>query len=224
MIIINHDVQAPPFVYKQNAWNFHRMSRLPPRAAFNPAAIDNVLRKLREDAICVFQDVDLTLSDAHWSMEHKRTHPANARQIAQKRFKEDVKSICGDAATLYRVVEDVMWDVLNLSAYVAANHDDAVHARVDIATATVLLSLYASKPVMTLKERASLLYRCVSETDHVFGPETLAVIASRPDQCFRENELLDRATMDLFEKRYHRNVANGYTATTYGAPPYSMSV
>ena len=69
-------------------------------------------------------------------------------------------------------------------------------------------------------QRQSLLYRCVRETSHVFGPETLAMIASRYDQCFREAELLDHAAMDLFEKRYHRKVLDGYSVRTSQPPPY----
>jgi hypothetical protein len=37
------------------------------------------------------------------------------------------------------------------------------------------------------------------------------MIASRCDQCFREKELLDREAIDLFEKRYHRKVIDGFS-------------
>ena len=117
-----------------------------------------------------------------------------------------------------------MWDVLKMSARAAAHHDAAVQARVDTVTATVLDALSASKPLMTLKDRESLLYRCVRETTHVFGTKTLAVIASRHDQCFREKELVDAETMALFERRYHHNALDGYTARTCHPPPYSAMV
>lgn len=187
--------------------------------AFNPEAIERVRSRTRDDAIVVFQDIDDRLgSYSVWPIEYQ---PA---EVAQQRFRNDLSSISGDAATLYRVVDDVMWDVLKMSARAAAHHDAAVQARVDTVTATVLDALSASKPLMTLKDRESLLYRCVRETTHVFGPKTLAVIASRHDQCFREKELVDAETMALFERRYHHNALDGYTARTCRPPPYSAMV
>ena len=193
--------------------------------AFNPEAIDRVRSWMRDDAIVVFQDIDDRLGPySVWPIEYQQTYPAKALELAQQRFRNDLSSISGDAATLYRVVDDVMWDVLEMSARAAAHHDAAVQARVDTVTATVLDALSASKPLMTLKDRESLLYRCVRETTHVFGPKTLAVIASRHDQCFREKELVDAETMALFKRRYHHNALDGYTARTCGPPPYSAMV
>ena len=197
---------------------------LPPRmataaTAFNPEAIERVRSRTRDDAIVVFQDIDARLGPySVWPLDYQ---PA---EVAQQRFRNALRSISGDAATLYRVVDDVMWDVLKMSARAAAHHDAAVQARVDTVTATVLDALSASKPLMTLKDRESLLYRCVRETTHVFGPKILAVIASRHDQCFREKELVDPDAMALFERRYHHNALDGYTARTCLPPPYSAMV
>ena len=197
---------------------------LPPRmataaTAFNPEAIDRARKETRDDAIVVFQDIDARLGPySVWPIEYQ------PGKDAQQRFRNDLSSISGDAATLYRVVDDVMWDVLKMSARAAAHHDAAVQARVDTVTATVLDALSASKPLMTLKDRESLLYRCVRETTHVFGPKTLAVIASRHDQCFREKELVDPDAMALFERRYHHNALEGYTARTCRPPPYAALV
>ena len=130
--------------------------------AFNPEAIERVRSRTRDDAIIVFQDIDARLGPySVWPIEYQ---PA---EVAQQRFRNDLSSISGDAATLDRVVDDVMWDVLKMSARAAAHHDAAVQARVDTVTATVLDALSASKPLMTLKDRESLLYRCVRETTHV---------------------------------------------------------
>jgi hypothetical protein len=188
------------------------MSVLPPSAATaaTPAVIETARIVATRDAMDAFQHIDAILS-AH-GIEYRQTEP---------RFR-GLSSISGDP--LYRVVDDIMWDVLKLSAHVAAHHSAAVQARVDVVTATVLVSLNHSKPMMTLKDRDSLLYRCVRETTHVFGPETIAVIASRYDQCFREKELLDTEAMDLFEQRYHHKVLDGYTARTCRPPPYSAAV
>ena len=193
--------------------------------AFNPEAIDRARSRMRDDAIVVFQDIDDRLGPySVWPLDYRQTYPAEVRGLAQQRFRNDLSSISGDAATLYRVVDDVMWDVLKMSARAAAHHDAAVQARVDTVTATVLDALSASKPLMTLKDRESLLYRCVRETTHVFGPKTLAVIASRHDQCFREKELVDADAMALFKRRYHHNALDGYTARTCRPPPYSAMV
>ena len=187
--------------------------------AFNPEAIERVRSRTRDDAIVVFQDIDARLGPySVWPLDYQ---PA---EVAQQRFRNDLSSISGDAATLYRVVDDVMWDVLKMSARAAAHHDAAVQARVDTVTATVLDALSDSKPLRTLKDRESLLYRCVRETTHVFGPKTLAVIASRHDQCFREKELVDPDAMALFKRRYHHNALDGYTARTCRPPPYSAMV
>jgi hypothetical protein len=188
--------------------------------AFNPEAIERVRKETLDDAIVVFQDIDDRLGPySVWPIEYQ---PA---EVAQQRFRNDLSSISGDDATLYRVVDEVMWDVLKMSARAAAHHDAAVQARVDTVTATVLDALSrlsASKPLMTYKD--SLLYRCVREIPHAFGPKTLKVIASRHDQCFREKELLDAETMALFEGRYHHNALDGYTARTCRPPPYSALV
>ena len=190
--------------------------------AFNPEAIDRARSRMRDDAIVVFQDIDDRLGPySVWPIEYQ---PAKALEDAQQRFRNALSSISGDAATLYRVVDDVMWDVLKMSARAAAHHDAAVQARVDTVTATVLDALSDSKPLRTLKDRESLLYRCVRETTHVFGPKTLAVIASRHDQCFREKELVDPDAMALFKRRYHHNALDGYTARTCRPPPYSAMV
>ena len=197
--------------------------------AFNPEAIERVRSRMRDDAIVVFQDIDDRLGPySVWPLDYRQTYPAEVRGLAQQRFRNDLSSISGDAATLYRVVDDVMWDVLKMSARAAAHHDAAVQARVDTVTATVLDALSSiinrTKPLMTLKDRESLLYRCVRETTHVFGPKTLAVIASRHDQCFREKELVDPDAMALFERRYHHNALDGYSARTCRPPPYSAMV
>ena len=201
---------------------------LPPRmataaTAFNPEAIERVRSWTLADAIVVFQDIDDRLGPySVWPLDYRQTYPAEVRGLAQQRFRNDLSSISGDAATLYRVVDDVMWDVLKMSARAAAHHDAAVQARVDTVTATVLDALSASKPLMAYKD--SLLYRCVREIPHAFGPKTLEVIASHHDQCFREKELLDAETMALFERRYHHNALDGYTARTCRPPPYSAMV
>ena len=185
------------------------MSVFSPSAATaaTPAVIETARFIATGDAMDAFQHIDAILS-AHGSPTEPRIR--------------GLSSISGD--TLYRVVDDIMWDVLKLSAHVAAHHSAAVQARVDVVTATVLGSLNHSKPMMTLKDRDSLLYRCVRETTHVFGPKTIAVIASRYDQCFREKELLDTDAMDLFEQMYHHKVLDGYTARTCRPPPYSAAV
>ena len=203
------------------------MSVLPPRAAtaaFNPAVIESARIDTTKEAMDAFQHIDAILGAANLPIEYRQTYPAKARQIALERLSVGLSSISGDPTTLYHVVDDIMWDVLKLSAHVAAHHSAAVQARVDVVTATVLVSLYPFKPTMTLKDRDSLLYRCVRETTHVFGPETIAVIASRYDQCFREKELLDAEAIALFELRYHRKVLDGYTLRTCRPPPYSAAV
>ena len=126
------------------------MSVLPPRAAtaaFNPAVIESVRSVATQDAMDAFQHIDAMLSA--YGIEYRQTEP---------RFRM-LSSISSDPTTLYRVVDDIMWDVLKLSAHVAAHHSAAVQARVDAVTATVLVSLYPSKPMMMLKDRDSLLYR-----------------------------------------------------------------
>ena len=203
------------------------MSFLPTLAAtasFNPAVIDRVRSDTTKEAMDAFQHIDAILGAASLPMEYRQSYPAKASQIARERLKVCLSSISGDATTLYRVVDDVLWDVLKLSAHVAAHHDAAVQARVDAVTATVLVSLYPFKPMMTREGRDSLLYRCVRETTHVFGPETIAVISSRYDQCFREKELLDADAIALFELRYHHKVLDGYTARTCRPPPYAAAV
>ena len=200
------------------------MSVLPPRAATAATPADIETARIVEiarivatqDAMDAFQHIDALLS-AH-GIEYRQTEP-RIRGLSSPALRGD---------PLYRVVDDIMWDVLKLSAHVAAHHSAAVQARVDVVTATVLVSLNHSKPMMTLKDRDSLLYRCVRETTHVFGPETIAVIASRYDQCFREKELLDAEAIALFEERYHRKVLDGYTArpppVAGRPPPYSAAV
>jgi hypothetical protein len=165
-----------------------------------------------------FQEIDAILRDAKFGSL------AEASQNTQERFRVGLGSVSSDPTTLYLVLDDIMWEVLKLSAHVAAHHDATVHARVDTTTATVLASLCPFKPMMTLKDKESLLYRCVRETDHVFGPETIAVIASRYDQCFREEEMLDSEAMALFEEMYHHNVLDGYTSRTCRPPPYAAAV
>ncbi len=195
----------------------------PRRAAFNPTVIDSALQKLSSVALQMFSNLDTRLSDASWPIEYRQTYPAAACDDAQLFFRVALADISSDQMTTYQVVDEALWQVLHMSATVAARHDSAVQDRVDKTTAAVLSALYPHKPMLTPANRASLLYRCVRETQHVFGPETLAMtrIASRYDQCFREAELLDHAAMDLFEKRYHRKVLDGYSVRTSRPPPYS---
>jgi len=190
----------------------------PRRAAFNPAVIDSALQKLSSVALQMFSNLDTRLRDI--PIEYRQTYPASACEDAQPFFRVALADISSDQMTTYQVVDEVLWQVLHMSATVAAHHDSAVRDRVDKTTAAVLSALYPHKPMMTPANRASLLYRCVRETQHVFGPETLAMIASRYDQCFREAELLDHEAMDLFEKRYHRKVLDGYSVRTSQPPPY----
>jgi hypothetical protein len=138
----------------------------------------------------------------------------------QRDLTQALAGISSDPKTTHHVVDETLWKVLHMSATVSAHHDTAVQCRVDKTTAAVLSSLYPHKPMLILANRASLLYRCVRETSHVFGPETLAMIASRYDQCFREAELMDHEAMDLFEKRYHRKVLEGYSVRTSRPPSY----
>ena len=180
--------------------------------------VENARKNTYNDAMALFQHIDTQNREPNLQDFHLRPDLEETLKTLTIRFRGCLSSILGDAPTLYRVVDGVMWDVLELSARVAAHHDAAVQARVDTTTATVLMILYPFKPMMTLKDNESLLYRCVRETDHVFGPDTLAVIALRPDQCFRENELRDSAAMDLFEQKYHHSVLDGYTAMTCRPP------
>ena len=186
--------------------------------AFDEGVIENARKNTYDDAMALFQHIDTQNREPNLQDFHLRPGLEETLQTLTIRFRGCLSSILGDAPTLYRVVDGVMWDVLELSARVAAHHDAAVQARVDTTTATVLMILYPFKPMMTLKDNESLLYRCVRETDHVFGPDTLAVIALRADQCFRENELRDSAAMDLFEQKYHHSVLDGYTAMTCRPP------
>ena len=183
--------------------------------------IENARKNTLGDAMELFQHIDTQNREPNLQDFHLRPDLEETLKTLTIRFRGCLSSILGDAPTLYRVVDGVMWDVLELSARVAAHHDAAVQARVDTTTATVLMILYPFKPMMTpkaLKDKESLLYRCVRETDHVFGPDTLAVIALRADQCFRENELLDSEAIASFEQRYHRRVLDGYTAMTCRPP------
>ena len=192
------------------------MSVFPVRAAtaaFNPAAIDSALQKLSHIAMSQFAVIDSALRVG------KRLSLDVQRDLTQA-----LADISSDPKTQHHVVDETLWKVLHMAATVAAHHDAAVQDRVDKTTAAVLLGLYPHKPMMTREGRDSLLYRCVRETTHVFGPETLAVIASRYDQCFKENELLDTEAIALFERRYHHNVLDGYTARTCRPPPYSANV
>ena len=189
--------------------------------AFDADVIENVRKNTYNEAMALFQHIDTQNREPNLQDFHLRRGLEETLKTLTIRFRGCLSSILGDAPTLYRVVDGVMWDVLELSARVAAHHDAAVQARVDTTTATVLMMLYSFKPMMTpkaLKDKESLLYRCVRETDHVFGPDTLAVIALRADQCFRENELRDSAAMDLFEQKYHHSVLDGYTAMTCRPP------
>ena len=185
---------------------------------FDECVIENARKNTYNEAMELFQHIDTQNREPNLQDFHLRPGLEETLKTLTIRFRGCLSSILGDAPTLYRVVDGVMWDVLELSARVAAHHDAAVQARVDTTTATVLMILYPFKPMMTLKDNESLLYRCVRETDHVFGPDTLAVIALRPDQCFRENELRDSAAMDLFEQKYHHSVLDGYTAMTCRPP------
>ena len=180
--------------------------------------IENARKNTYNEAMALFQYVDAQNREPNLQDFRRQLHLEETLKTLSIRVRGGLSSILGDAPTLYRVVDGVMWDVLEMSARVAAHHDAAVQARVDTTTATVLMILYPFKPMMTLKDNESLLYRCVRETDHVFGPDTLAVIALRADQCFRENELRDSAAMDLFEERYHRRVLDGYTSESCRAP------
>jgi hypothetical protein len=192
----------------------------PRRAAFNPKVIDIALQKLSNVALAMFSNLATRLSDM--PIEYRETHPAC--DDAQPFFRVALADISSDPMTKYQVVDETLWQVLHMSATVAARHDTAVQDRVDKTTAAVLSALYPHKPMLTPANRAILLYRCVRETQHVFGPETLAMIASRYDQCFREAELLDHAAMDLFEKRCHSKVLDGYSVRTSRPPPFSASV
>ena len=180
--------------------------------------IENARKNTYNEAMALFQHIDTQNREPNLQDFHLRPDLEETLQTLTIRFRGCLSSILGDAPTLYRVVDGVMWDVLEMSARVAAHHDAAVQARVDTTTATVLMILYPFKPMMTLKDNESLLYRCVRETDHVFGPDTLAVIALRADQCFRENELLDSEAIASFEQRYHHRVLDGYTARTCREP------
>ena len=194
------------------------MSVFPGRAAtaaFNPAAIDSALQKLSHIAMSQFAVIDSALTVG----PRKRLSLDVQRDLTQA-----LADISSDPKTQHHVVDETLWKVLHMSATVAAHHDAAVQDRVDKTTAAVLSALYPHKPMMTREGRASLLYRCVRETTHVFGPETLAVIASRYDQCFREKELLDTEAVASFERRYHHNALDGYTARTCRPPPYSANV
>ena len=180
--------------------------------------VENARKNTLGDAMELFQHIDTQNREPNLQDFHLRPGLEETLKTLTIRFRGCLSSILGDAPTLYRVVDGVMWDVLELSARVAAHHDAAVQARVDTTTATVLMILYPFKPMMTLKDNESLLYRCVRETDHVFGPDTLAVIALRADQCFRENELLDSEAIASFEQRYHRRVLDGYTSESCRPP------
>ena len=182
-------------------------------AAFNPAVIESVLQTLSYIAMSRFALIYNAL----------RVGPCNPPDV-QRAITQALADISSDRKTQHHVVDETLWKVLHMSAKVAAQHDTAVQDRVDKTTAAVLSALYPHKPMMTREGRDSLLYRCVRETAHVFGPETLAVIASRYDQCFREKELLDTEAVALFEERYHHNVLDGYTARTCRPPPYSANV
>ena len=198
----------------------------PRRAAFNPTVIDSALQKLSSVALQMFSNLDTRLRDQLHQTKSAALRFDWGIQDAQQYFMVALADISSDPMTKYQVVDEALWQVLHMSATVAAHHDSAVQDRVDKTTAAVLSALYPHKPMMTLTtqnhtaNRASLLYRCVRETQHVFGPETLAMIASRYDQCFREAELLDHEAMDLFEKRYHHKVLDGYSVRTSQPPPY----
>ncbi len=74
--------------------------------------------------------------------------------------------------------------------------------------------LQSSKPVGALRtalRQQSLLYRCVRVSGHVCGTATLAMIVSRCTQCCSEEDLLNHEAMDLFEKRYHHKVLDGFS-------------
>jgi hypothetical protein len=195
----------------------------PRRAAFNPTVIDSAQQKLSSVALQMFSNLDTRLRD---QLHQTKSDALRFDFGIQDYFMVALADISSDPMTTYQVVDEALWQVLHMSATVAARHDSAVQDRVDKTTAAVLSALYPHKPMMTLTtqnhtaNRASLLYRCVRETQHVFGPETLAMIASRYDQCFREAELLDHAAMDLFEKRYHHKVLDGYSLRTSRPPPY----
>jgi len=192
----------------------------PRRAAFNPTVIDSAQQKLSSVALQMFSNLDTRLRDQLHQTKSDALRFDFGIQDSQQYFMVALADISSDPMTKYQVVDEALWQVLHMSATVAARHDSAVQERVDKTTAAVLSALYPHKPIMTPANRASLLYRCVRETQHVFGPETLAMIASRYDQCFREAELLDHAAMDLFEKRYHRKVLDGYSVRTSQPPPY----
>jgi hypothetical protein len=189
----------------------------PRRAAFNPTVIDSALQKLSSVALQMFSNLDTRLRD---QLHQTKSDALRFDFGIQDYFMVALADISSDPMTTYQVVDEALWQVLHMSATVAARHDSAVQERVDKTTAAVLSALYPHKPIMTPANRASLLYRCVRETQHVFGPETLAMIASRYDQCFREAELLDHEAMDLFEKRYHHKVLDGYSVRTSQPPPY----
>jgi hypothetical protein len=119
-----------------------------------------------------------------------------------------------------RIVDEVLWSVLLRSASVASPHagDSHVQTRVDQTTVAVMSVLYNHKPKVSFfvlpTDKHSLLYKCVRVSQHVYGPATIEMIASRYDQCFREVDLLDRKAVDLFEQRYHHNILDGYSVIT----------
>ena len=183
-----------------------------PAVPFNhyAAEIESTRGKMYDVARTMFADIDTTLSSAGAGFS------AFSEKEARERVKQVfIRLLCNlNPADRCQVVEDTLWTVLHLSATVAAHHAPEVQARVDTTTAAVLSALAAHKPMMNVSNSHSLLYRCVHDTTHVFGPKTLAMIVSRSDQCFRENELLDTEAMASFERRYHQNVLDGYTAMT----------
>jgi hypothetical protein len=207
---------------------FPQSLRVPAPAAFNPAAIDHARQSLQRIAMNLFSAIDLSAKQMSGSdlSADQRSGCVGTSNTAdyQRDLMHAIAPIHSDPRTLHQVVDDALWKVLHMSATVAAHHAPEVQDRVDKTTVAVMSALYPHKPMMQLASRPSLLYRCVRETTHVFGPETLAMIASRYDQCFREKELLDHTAMDLFEQRYHRSVLDGYTSSTCRPPPYSAAV
>ena len=185
-------------------------------AAFNPSFIDSALQSLSYVAMSLFGEID-GASERCGSASGVGTLTNTQVEAAQRDITQALADISSDPMTKYQIVDEALWKVIHMSATVAARHDTAVQDRVDKTTAAVLSALYPHKPLLPvyrLRTRSSLLYRAVCETNHVFGPVTLAMIAVRYDQCFRESELLDHAAMDLFEERYHRKVLDGYSVST----------
>ncbi len=80
--------------------------------AFDDYVIENARKITLGDAMELFQHIDTQNRDPNLQDFHRRRNLEETLQTISIRVRGGLRSIIGDAPTLYRVVDGVMWNVL----------------------------------------------------------------------------------------------------------------